>query len=94
MTLSETTISAIARALLNDRKALSKSLAFWTASGRAKQLAGRHVEAITRDLRENASALVELADGIAPWLKQHPDWRTISTPGLQTSAMNVKEISE
>lgn len=77
MTLSETTISAIARALLNDRKALSKSLAFWTASGRAKQLAGRHIEAITRDLCENASALIELADGIAPWLKQHPDWPTI-----------------
>lgn len=78
MTLSETTISAIARALLNDRKALSKSLLFWSAPGPAKQLAGQHVDAITRDLRENANALVELADGLAPWLKQRPDWQSIT----------------
>ncbi len=77
MTLSETTISAIARALLNDRKTLAKSLAFWGSSSRAKQLAGQHVGAITRDLQENAEALIELADAIAPWLKQHPDWQTI-----------------
>lgn len=77
MTLSEQTISAIARALLNDRKALSKSLVFWSASGPAKLLAGQHVEAITRDLRENAFALAELADGLAPWLKQHPDWESV-----------------
>lgn len=78
MTLSETTISAIVRALLNDRKALSKSLAFWSAPGPAKQLAGQHVEAITRDLQENAKSLIELADAVAPWLKQHPDWQAIS----------------
>ena len=78
MTLSETTISAIARALRNDRKALSKSLVFWSAPGRAKQLAGRHVESITRDLQENAIALVELANDAAPWLKQLPDWQEIT----------------
>jgi FPC/CPF motif-containing protein YcgG len=78
MTLSETTIGAITRALLNDRKALSKSLVFWSAPGPAKLLAGQHVHAIDRDLRENASALVELANNLAPWLKQHPDWQAIA----------------
>ncbi|MFC5551779.1 hypothetical protein [Massilia aerilata] len=78
MTLSETTISAIARALLNDRKALSKSLVFWSAPGRTKQLADQHVDAIDRDLQENASALVELANGAAPWLKQRLDWQDIT----------------
>jgi len=78
MKLSEQAVSAIARALINDHKTLSKSLAFWTAPGRAKQLAGRHVEAIARDLRENADALIELADGIAPWLKRRADWQSIT----------------
>jgi hypothetical protein len=77
MTLSEQTISAIARALLNDRKALAKSLAFWNVTSSRQQLAGQHVESITRDLKENACALVELADGPAPWLKQRADWQTI-----------------
>jgi hypothetical protein len=85
MTLSETTISAIARALLNDRKALSKSLVFWNSPGPAKQLAGQHINAITRDLRENAGALVELANGVAPWLKQHPDWLTITNTEPSTT---------
>lgn len=66
MKLSEQAVSAIARALINDHNALSKSLAFWTAPGRAKRLSGRHVEAIARDLRENADALIQLADSIAP----------------------------
>lgn len=78
MTLSEQTISAIARALLNDRKTLAKSLVFWNATSARQQLAGRHVDAITRDLRDNADALVELADGLAPWLKQRSDWQTIT----------------
>lgn len=88
MTLSEKTISAIARALLNDRKALSKSLAFWSSSGPAKQLAGQHVDAITRDLNENANALVELANGPAPWLKQRADWQNIihTEPSTTTKA--------
>lgn len=78
MSLSEKTISAIARALLNDRKALDKSLAYWSAPGR-RRVSGKHIAAISRDLRENATALVELADGLAPWLKQLPDWQTIIT---------------
>jgi hypothetical protein len=90
MILSEQTISAIARALLNDRKALSKSLVFWSATGPAKQLAGQHVEAITRDLRENASALVELADTVAPWLKRRADWQAITKT---ESTLTAKETT-
>lgn len=78
MNLSEKAVSAIVRALLNDRKTLLKSLVFWNARGPAKQLARQHVEAITRDLSENANALAELADGVAPWLKQHRDWHDIT----------------
>jgi hypothetical protein len=88
MKFSEKTVGAIARALINDRKALSKSLAFWSAPGRSQQLAGQHVETISRDLQENAGALAELAEAVAPWLKQRPDWQTIiqNEPFTQTKA--------
>lgn len=85
MTFSEKTIGAIARALLNDRKALSKSLAFWSIPGPRQQIAGQHVAAITRDMAENAGALVELGDGVAPWLKQLPEWQAISSTAASTS---------
>lgn len=84
MTLSEQTISAIARALLNDRKALAKSHAYWSAPGR-RRISGQHIEAIARDQRDNALALVELADGLAPWLKQRDDWQTISNESTTTT---------
>jgi hypothetical protein len=77
MKLSETTVSSIVRALLHDRKSLSKSLGFWNVPGPRQGIAGTHVDAITRDLRDNAKALAELADEIAPWLKQRPDWQSI-----------------
>lgn len=76
MTLSEQSVSAIARALLNDRRALAESLEFWSASGRARRYPNRHA-AIVADLDENASALAELAEVFAPWLKQRNDWPTI-----------------
>lgn len=76
MTLSEQTVSAIARALLNDRKALAESLEFWSDPGRARRYPNRHA-AIVADLDENASALAELAEQFAPWLKQRSDWPTI-----------------
>jgi len=74
MKLSEHTISAIARALLDARRDLSKQLTYW----RERQYTA-YVDLITTDLRVNANALTELADTIAPWLKQHPDWPSIST---------------
>lgn len=77
MTLSEQTISAIARALLNDRRALSTGRAYWGDPGLRQQIARQHLESLSRDLLENAQALVELADSCAPWLKQHPDWDAI-----------------
>lgn len=73
MKLSEHTISAIARALLDARRDLSKQLAYW----RECQYTA-HVDLVTTELRENANALAELADAIAPWLKQHPDWPSIT----------------
>lgn len=77
MTLSEQSVSAIARALLNDRKTLVESLEFWSDPGRARRYPNRHA-AIVADLDENASALAELAEGFAPWLKQRNDWPTIA----------------
>lgn len=76
MMLSEQTIGAIARALLNDRKALAESLEFWSVPARARRFPNRHA-AIAADLEENAGALTELADHFAPWLKQRADWPTI-----------------
>lgn len=77
MTLSEHTISAIARALLNDRRALSTGRAFWGDPGLRPHIARQHLESISRDLLENAQALADLADSCAPWLKQRPDWQSI-----------------
>lgn len=76
MILSEQTISAVVRALLSDRKVLLKSHAYWSAPGR-RRIAGQHVDAVNRDLSENARALAEIAEGLAPWLKQRPDWQNI-----------------
>lgn len=85
MTLSEQSISAIARALLNERKALDESLSFWSTPGRIRRYPHSGA-AINHELHENASALVELADAHAPWLKQRPDWPAItnSTPPTPT----------
>ena len=77
MTLSEEAVSAIARALLNDRKTLDDSLAFWSAPGRMRRYPNSSA-AISDELRENASALAELANAFAPWLKQRPDWQAIT----------------
>lgn len=77
MTLSEQTISAIARALLNERKALDESLAFWSTPGRTRRYPHSGA-AISHELHENASALVELAEAHASWLKQRPDWPAIT----------------
>lgn len=91
MTLSEQTISAIARALLNDRRALSTGRAFWGDPGLRAHIARQHLESISRDLLENARALSELANSCAPWLKQRPEWQSIInelTP--QTDLLELK----
>jgi hypothetical protein len=74
--LTEEAVGTIARALLNDRKALAESLAFWSDPSRARRYPNRH-KAIVADLDENATALAELAEFFAPWLKQRNDWSTI-----------------
>lgn len=74
--LTEEAVGTIARALLNDRKALAESLAFWSDPSRARRYPNRHA-AIVADLDENANALAELAELFAPWLKQRNDWPTI-----------------
>jgi hypothetical protein len=73
VTFTEHAISAIARALLNDRRDLSLQLAYWQGHGYAG-----HARVITAELQANADALTELADAIAPWLKQRPDWPSIT----------------
>ena len=77
MTLSEQSISAIARALLNERKALDESLWFWSAPGRIRRYPHSGA-AISHELHENARALTDLADAHAPWLKQRSDWPAIT----------------
>lgn len=77
MTLSEQSISAIARALLNERKALDESLAFWSTPGRIRRYPHSGA-AISHELHENASALAELANAHAPWLRQRSDWPAIT----------------
>lgn len=78
MKLSEQTVSAIARALLNDRKKISEDMAFWNGRIRAGLTGKHYVNELTANLQENANALIELADSIAPWLKQLPDWQSIT----------------
>ncbi|MDK6079685.1 hypothetical protein [Massilia varians] len=85
MTLSQRTIGTIARALLNDQQALSKDFAFWSTPERLVRYpeAGAAVSDL---LHESTFALIELADTVAPWLKQRPDWEAITnnTPQSQT----------
>ncbi len=73
MKLTEHAISAIVRALLNDRRDLSVQLAYWQGHGYAG-----HARVINAELRANADALTELAAIVAPWLKQRPDWSSIT----------------
>jgi hypothetical protein len=73
MRFSERAISAIARALLNDRRDLSTQFAYWKEQGYEG-----HARSINTELQANSDALKELADTIAPWLKQRPDWASIA----------------
>jgi hypothetical protein len=73
VTFTEQTVSAIARALLNDRRDLSTQLAYWKVQGYAG-----HARFISAELKANADALTELAAAVAPWLKQRPDWPSIT----------------
>jgi hypothetical protein len=79
MSLSETSISAIASALLHERDRLSAELAFWSECPRRADRA-RYCGQIDLSLAENAAALVELANGMAPWLKQHPEYVSTIQP--------------
>lgn len=77
MTLSERTIGTIARALLNDQQALSKDFAFWSTPDRVIRYPSARA-AVSDLLHENTFALTELADTLAPWLKQRADWQAIT----------------
>lgn len=78
MKLSEQTISAIVRALLNDRKKIAEDIGFWHGRVQVGLSGAHHLHQMTADLKENAKALIDLADSIAPWLKQHADWQSIA----------------
>jgi hypothetical protein len=77
MSLSQPAISAIVSALLHERKTLAADLAFWSARARR---AGKtsYCQQISQSLQENTTALVELANGMAPWLRQHPEYVLIN----------------
>ena len=73
MSLSQASISAIVAALLHERTALIDDLAFWAAHWRRPGKATLHAQARAA-LQANTAALTELAENMAPWLKQHPTY--------------------
>lgn len=73
MSLSQASISAIVAALLHERTALVDDLAFWGAHWRRPGKATFY-EQVCNALQANTAALTELADSMAPWLKQHPTY--------------------
>ena len=76
MILSQSTISAIVSALLHEREKLAADLAFW--SSRPTRVAKKaHYQQVKQLLQDNATAIAELANGLAPWLKQHPEYTSI-----------------
>lgn len=76
MSLSQPTISAIVSALLHEREDLKDDLVFWSLH--ASHVAKTHCQQIAQSLQDNAAALTELANGMAPWLKQHPQYGFIT----------------
>jgi hypothetical protein len=75
---SEGAISGIVRALIKDRRDLSESIDFWKKRAASIRLGFDPMPALAGELQENTAALVELAEGRAPWIKQHNDWPLIS----------------
>jgi poly(3-hydroxyalkanoate) synthetase len=76
MILSQSTISAIFSALLHEREKLAADLAFW--SSRQSRVGKKtHYQQVKQLLQDNATAIAELANGPAPWLKQHPEYPSI-----------------
>lgn len=77
MSLSQPTISTIVLGLLRSRESLEAELRFWSDCTRPADKT-LYCQQINQSLNDNASALIELANGIAPWLKQHPDYASIT----------------
>ena len=78
MSLSQASISAIVTALLHERAVLDDDLAFWGAHWRRPGKATFYNQ-VRAALQANTEALTELADGMAPWLKQHPKFPFTTT---------------
>ena len=77
-TFSEGAISGIVRALIKDRRDLSESVDFWKQRANSIRLGFDPMAALDIELKENTAALIELAEGAAPWIKKHIDWPLIS----------------
>lgn len=75
---SEGAIGGIVRALFKDRRDLSESLEFWRTNALRCRLGFDPMPVLDIEFRENTAALLELAEGPAPWIKQHNYWPLIS----------------
>jgi len=84
---SEGAISSMVRALFKDRRDLAESVEFWRANAARAPAGFAPMPVLDVELQENTAALVELAEGPAPWIKQHSDWPLISNnlPTTRTS---------
>lgn len=77
-TFSEGAISGMVRALIKDRRDLAESIDFWKQRAENIRLGFDPMPALDAELKENTAALIELAEGAAPWIKQHINWPLIS----------------
>ena len=76
--LSEEAVSSIVRALLKHRRDLSESIVFWKTRAADIRPGFDPMPVLEGELQDNATALIELADGQAPWIKQYNHWPLIS----------------
>lgn len=76
--LSEGAISSIVCALLKYRRDLSESIIFWRTRAADIRPGFDPMPVLEGELQDNSTALIELAEGQAPWVKQHKHWPLIS----------------